>query len=543
MTTIEDTLSRLIKNVNTSPFLFIGTGLSRRYLGADEWEVLLRRFAQETRKTDFAYEQYRDAARYEVTDEKTRLLPRIASLIEKDFNQLWYSGEQYNEHRALYEDCIKEGISPFKIEVGHLFKELSLTTIEDSDMKAEMELLKKTGEKSISGIITTNYDTMLESIFDEYTPYIGQSQLIFSPIQGVGEIYKIHGCCSCPESIVITEDDYKDFNDNNAYLSAKLLTVFLEHPIIFMGYSLNDENIKRILNDITKCLSQSQLSELKNRLIFIEWNNTDQPDEIGPYNIIFDKKSIEMTRIFIKDFSQIYQILLENEVKSRYSISLLRKLKKDIYDLVLANDPTSNIKVVSPYSKRYDDATEPFEFVIGVGVSREFGKRGLIGLTAEDLFRDIVFDDLKGYPDFDIKILLLQALPELLKRNSYSVPIYKYINLGYQIGLTLDQLPPEIHRTYVSEFSEFLCTTLQKEKLRRPLPAEMTINKLREECSDLDCIRPISLLDEDNIDLAELHSFLTEIFKTYPNILKKDSDGPKTDFRRLIKIFDWLKYH
>lgn len=61
----------------------------------------------------------------------------------------------------------------------------------------------------------------------------------------MGEIYKIHGSCNNSESIVITENDYSVYNKRNAYLSAKLLTIFLEHPIIFLGYSLNDSNIKK----------------------------------------------------------------------------------------------------------------------------------------------------------------------------------------------------------------------------------------------------------------------------------------------------------
>ncbi|MFN1842158.1 SIR2 family NAD-dependent protein deacylase [Clostridioides difficile] len=99
----------------------------------------------------------------------------------------------------------------------------------------------------MSGFITTNYDCFLETIVDNYTTYIGQENLVFSSIQGIAEIYKIHGCVSSPNSIVINEADYIDFDSKSAYLAAKLMTIFVEFPIIFIGYSVTDVNIKKYL--------------------------------------------------------------------------------------------------------------------------------------------------------------------------------------------------------------------------------------------------------------------------------------------------------
>ncbi len=137
-------------------------------------------------------------------------------------------------------------------------------------MSEEIECLKRVGNKSIAGVITTNYDSLLEGVFSDYTRFIGQEELIFSQIQGVGEIYKIHGCCTKPDSIIINEDDYVDFQEKNPYLASKILTLFLEHPIVFMGYSIGDENIRNILRAIVRCLSKEKIEVLKERLIFIE---------------------------------------------------------------------------------------------------------------------------------------------------------------------------------------------------------------------------------------------------------------------------------
>ncbi|WP_408647995.1 SIR2 family protein [Vallitalea guaymasensis] len=56
-------------------------------------------------------------------------------------------------------------------------------------------------------------------IFPEYTPVIGQ-KILTSEFITVGEIFKIHGCISLPESLVFTSDDYELFNSKKKYLSA-----------------------------------------------------------------------------------------------------------------------------------------------------------------------------------------------------------------------------------------------------------------------------------------------------------------------------------
>ena len=48
------------------------------------------------------------------------------------------------------------------------------------------------------------------------------------------------------------------------------MTIFLEYPIIFMGYSINDPNILNIIHSIVNCLNEEQLNKLHDRFIFVE---------------------------------------------------------------------------------------------------------------------------------------------------------------------------------------------------------------------------------------------------------------------------------
>lgn len=76
-----------------------------------------------------------------------------------------------------------------------------------------------------------------------------------------------------PQSIVINEKDYKEFKEKREYLAAKLLTIFMEYPIIFIGYSISDSNIRDILSSIVKCMSNEQVEMLKNKFIFVDYDD------------------------------------------------------------------------------------------------------------------------------------------------------------------------------------------------------------------------------------------------------------------------------
>lgn len=161
----------------------------------------------------------------------------------------------------------------------------------------EEELKVLISEKTIiDGVITTNWDLLLENLFPMYKVYVGQSNLLFSNPQKIAEIYKIHGCSSDPKSLVLTKDDYDEFKNKNSYLAAKLLSIFLEHPVFFIGYSLNDENIASILGSISEIMTTNEQREkIAKNLIFVNRSKGGE-DLITETHMRFsDNKSIPIT--------------------------------------------------------------------------------------------------------------------------------------------------------------------------------------------------------------------------------------------------------
>ncbi|PLX84368.1 MAG: hypothetical protein C0617_08315 [Desulfuromonas sp.] len=522
---MKNVMLRLLKKTDHLPMLFVGSGMSIRYLGLENWIGLLRKFARLATDNEYAYEMYEQQAKG--LECKEGLLPKVAELIERDFNVRWFSDEQCRESREQSADEISRSVSPLKIEIARHMRDKSM--VHDTGYATEIELFKKLEMRSICGVLTTNYDSFIEDLFPSYTKYVGQEELLFSTLHGVSEIYKIHGCYTKPESIVINEADYADFTEKNAYLAAKILTIFLEHPIVFIGYSINDANIENILKSIVKCLSVENLDKIKERLMFVVRAKEGEDEEVSTYSKSFEGgKSIEMTRIRLKSYEPLYQALLENQAK--YNAPMLRRLKQDIYELVLTNKPTGRMRVMN----FEDDKLEDVEVVVGVGVLADFGQKGYAGITADELYADVVLDNR----DFDAESIIWKALPTLLSHNSNSLPIFKYLS-QYS-----EDLPERAQSAAQSKqhFDDLLSSTIKKNRERHYCRQE-TISSLSSTLPAAKCLQVLPHLKKENIDVDELHAFLVNILTANPSALTTGEPAFKTDLKRAIRIYDWLKYH
>lgn len=104
-------------------------------------------------------------------------------------------------------------------------------------------------------VITTNYDRLLEKAIGEenYTP-IFSNEAVGKYDPSTTNLFKIHGDVNRLENAVITENDIRDFEKNNEQLLNKIISVFQENSIIFLGFSVEDEHIRGILEKINKKL-------------------------------------------------------------------------------------------------------------------------------------------------------------------------------------------------------------------------------------------------------------------------------------------------
>lgn len=515
------TIEELVDNFNTTPFLFVGSGMSRRYLNLPDWKGLLKHFANLLGKDEFAYDLFENRAK--ALECKAGVMPKIAELIQHEFDEKWFADSSIRTVSKFGMEEIHNGVSPFKVEIAEYIRKNCL--LQDV-YKKEIEELKKLTENNISGVITTNYDKFLENIFTGYSTYIGQSELIFSALQGVAEIYKIHGDIDKPESIVINEDDYLEFDSKSAYLAAKLLTIFMEYPIIFMGYSISDANILNIINSIVSCLNADQLTKLENRFIFVDYREGFVGTEITPHTIMVGNKPLHMKCIILSDYMDLYRALRVKRMK--LPVKILRRFKQEIYDYTITCVPTGNLRVAALDDKRIGDE----ELVLSIGKMSDYGLKGLSGIKPNEWYRSIILNDL----DFTADELLEYAYPSVIKQNSSRLPLNKYLSEATKSFTDCEELAKTL------DFNHIISNTIKKN--RRCLGKYESVMQIwnQEKASLERATRLISHLTEKQIDIIELEAVLKEIFNNDVNVLETAQAGTRSNIRRLIMVYDYLKW-
>lgn len=509
----------IVNNFNTTPFLFIGSGLSRRYYNLPDWTGLLKIFVTRLSNDEFAFEKYMN-----LTDSMAGgdQLAAVAGLIKKEYDARWFDDPSFRIVNDEFRHFIQKGHSPFKVELAQYIKENSKI---DSNFTEEIESFKKLSERSISGFLTTNYDLFLESMTG-YSSFIGQEELIFSSMNGWAEIYKIHGCINNPNSIVITDDDYRFFREHCPYLAAKLMTIFMENPIIFIGYSINDSNIRLILNEIGKCLSSDNLKKLQNRFIYIQREKGQQELQLFEHSVNIGEHLIHMTGVKTDNFNAIYKALTEK--KAALPMRMLRIFKESFYAYATSNTPNKYLRIGHIDDKNIKDDN----LIIGIGRPSDFSINGLYGITREQWFYNIILNNLPFSPDE-----LLGAYQVIKSRGA--IPLNKLL------ASSVNKYPQCMNDRYTS-IDKIVSKTVRLNRNKRRIPDKSISGILKNRNQNDQQQREISLYDmihlkETQIDINELETFLQKTLND-----KEFIDGLtatyKTSLFQLISIYDYIKY-
>ncbi len=526
---MKDKISKILVQTNALPVLFIGSGLTRRYLNLPDWKGLLKQYCVAQKP----FEYYNDKASRECTSNPDMRLPKAADYIEADFNEKWYTDDEYASSRNLHKAEMEAEISPLKICMAEYFS--NATSKIQHQYDSEIEQLKKICNKNVSCIITTNYDCFLEECLgkDNFKVFIGQDDLLFSTTYEVGELYKIHGCCTKPESIVINSADYNKMQQKSAYLSSKILTMFLERPIIFLGYGINDADIKQILESISECLENEQLDKLKERLIFVEWNNNPQkPDEISERKLdAHNGKTLSMKNVLLTDYSELYAAILQN--KAKYDVRILRRVKSQLYELVKENKPIDQLYIATNIE---DDSSE-VDFVVGVGVYGRFGDIGYRGIKAEEVFQYVIGQSKRK---FNGDMILKEAIPAL--KNRGILPIFKLI----AECKSLDAISKTAYDTFKNRSSiEVLINGVDKKWIEKHgnLNCNSIIEYYKKHGFNKTCI-DIPKMDFKKMDADDLKAFILLALSEKPEVLSVDvpTHSYRSPFKKCICIWDFLKY-
>ena len=117
---IKSKLIEIFKARPAGPFLFVGSGFSRRYLGLEDWRGLLERFCVAGKP----FEYYLASSNGDY--------PTLANLLAKDFNEYWWQAEEYASSVEKNKSKIIDVTSALRIEISNYLLKLDQSVAKSS---------------------------------------------------------------------------------------------------------------------------------------------------------------------------------------------------------------------------------------------------------------------------------------------------------------------------------------------------------------------------------------------------------------------------
>lgn len=525
--TVEQQLFDLLAESNRVPFLFIGSGISQRYMGTEDWEGLLKWVCTSVGKPMQPFYVYRQRA-FANSDEKNTGYPLMATLMEKDFLSAT-TEKRFSEWVKQHETQFEAGTHPMKVYLAD-----HLAHAKPNKLNSELDLLRH-AVRHVSGVVTTNYDKLMESVFPNYDVYYNEEKLLFSPLSSMGEIYKIHGSIDDPDSMVLNEQDYKKFEERRNYLMAKIFTVFGEYPIIFLGYSLGDQDIRELLSSIASCAGKERTEQMSKRFVFVKYSEEPcAPLMNSCVQNLDEGRTVTMTQITTHDFSLVYKAIARTH--QLYAPRVLGQLQKQIFDTNGASEDAEHVI----FTDIKDLSELPPDKKIVIGLQKNVYGRPI---SVEELYEDVVLDN----KHFNLKLLVSDYLEDFLNGNNAGLPMFKYL-AGYDHHTLADNIQRDVNKRRAEGYKSYGYQSLYRSKESfRKQHSNLSVKSLSDEYGHVGACRRLMYLEEGEISTDELEELLKQIMKDMPPNFSAQDKGSryfkyKSEIKRCIRVYDYLRY-
>lgn len=389
------------------PYLFIGSGFSRRYANTPDWEGLLKEIC---RNNGIQYNVLAYQNKIDNTDKVD--CPAIATEIEKKLYEIYLDNDNEYDYRQY---------NPIKRIVSEQLKRIQIT--KDDKYQLEIDNFKVLTNK-ISGIITTNYDLLLEELCEKekFVSIIGQKGLLLkNEAVFVNEIYKIHGCITEEESIILTKEDYNNFLEKQKYILGKLMVIFTEYPIIFLGYDLKDNNILKILEDLSISLSPDELDKISKKWLFVSWKKNEKELKLSDYSISLNESKTEkitLNCIQTDNFIELFKFLNNVDYKLNIKKGALKKIRSVLNEYQIAPSGQKAITFDKELLKEVEQNNNIKELSINIGMVTKFVRLDKFKIIYDFLFTD----DVKDYKSKEY----IDEYAEKTRKGSFFFPRYKF---------------------------------------------------------------------------------------------------------------------
>lgn len=335
----EETLPPMVDSEKASilgfskpPILMIGSGMSRRY-GDDspDWKGLLARIGSRLGFDEVDLVPLMNKA--DGNEDYNGVMPGLATELQRNLDRRLESRE-LDIRRILSSDELEV----YKSRTANAVKIIAASECskvrlkEDSEIGGELKYLRRLPD-IIPCVITTNYDTLLENdIFNHrFKVYSKVSDYYISGSQGIGEIYKIHGTCTDPSTMILDDSDYKRFQEKAKIVTAKILSVLCDYPMVIMGYSIEDADVKEILDNLISSLDDDKLKQVERNIVYVEYDENESGLVQSTYQVKYEGHVMSLRAIRTNNFESIFHEIASMEPSvSPMTIRKIRQVVKKV---------------------------------------------------------------------------------------------------------------------------------------------------------------------------------------------------------------------
>ncbi len=142
-------------------------------------------------------------------------------------------------------------------------------------------------------LVTTNYDKLLDQIADGYEIIREGKQLL----KGTANQYliKMHGDIDHVEKLVFKEEDYLNYSETHRLMEVFLKALLIDHVFLFVGYSLNDYNLKTFVSWIEYIAQEMRAKDGMHKNYFLSSSVQAEKDYLQKY---YEGKGLEVINLY-----------------------------------------------------------------------------------------------------------------------------------------------------------------------------------------------------------------------------------------------------
>lgn len=297
---------------NNQLVIFVGAGVSKNS-GIPTWSGLIRKFAEKI--------QYNEKC--------TKCTNRTSKCPSDDCNDRFTFTQ--DEMLRIPEYLFQQDISEKNSEYFSLIK--NTLRCEATSNPIDDEVFRILPHH----VITTNFDPLLENSqvlnADLYSVVIQDKDLISKASERY--LIKMHGDLEAPETIVLKESDYLNYEQKHPLISTFIRALLVNHTFMFLGYSLSDYNLNLIIEWINYFGKLNDADRLNSFLITVS-----KPSD-------FEILRLESKKIHVIDLSN----LPDDIKKANSNTNILDPLGQTLYSYLKCISDSKAFEKFRPFSE------------------------------------------------------------------------------------------------------------------------------------------------------------------------------------------------